>query len=388
MRVAAQDNQETRRQLEILQVRAFKNFGFTFEQIQDLYQRRETEWVPYCIRQSLRLSLMGAVAEKSIEAWEAECKAQLDQVPTRYENPPDYEIVRERFDELHSIAASVDRSLPFRPLLGTIAEGDLNARVLHRAGYILAVNGGALKISWGLAKILALSLPTLESNSTRQPFDTDWPEVQRHLQTSPEPSQRFRELLDAIVTRKHPYFAPRYLIDSDNKKMLGFVLALNRGLELFLVGHEYAHLADGHRDGKIRQMPEDEFPRTPIRLGNRTLDSNLQFTREFDADQLGLLLAYKALEAQQVNTEASLIGAVLSIRALEILNKVRQLGQAEIRSGALGGLAHCDDQQVVGTTHPPTSCRVWLLKQHAQKQPEVLKEVELVERIFEHLSTQ
>jgi hypothetical protein len=185
-------------------------------------------------------------------------------LPTQYENPPDYDIVLRRFNEIHSIAASVDRSLPFRPLLGTIAEGDLNAYVRKpTAEYILAINSGAIKISWGLAKILALSLPTLESNSTREPFDTDWPEVLKHLQSSPEPSQRFRELLGAIVTRKHPYFAPKYLIDSDNKKALGFVAAINASLELFLVGHEYAHLADGHFDGKIRRIPEDKFPRAP-----------------------------------------------------------------------------------------------------------------------------
>ena len=385
--VSPQDTPNTRRDLEALQLRAYQNLGIAPEKVQALAAQSGTVWIAHCKENRVKLSRSRAIAETSDAAAEAECRRLLDQVPTRYENPPDYAIVRERFDQIHSVATSIDRALLFRPLLGTIAQGELGGESRRPTGYVLVINGGALRTSWTLAKILALSLPTVETNPA-DPLSVDWPEIRKHLQQTQEPSRRFRELLDAIVVRKHPYFAPSFLIDRDKRATLGFVKALNAGIELFLVGHEYAHITDGHLDGKIRRgVPGDRFLKESITVEGRTFEPNLRYSSEFDADQLGLILTYKALEAMHVTTDASIIGAVLSLRAVEILGRAQALGKTTLRpeDRDLCEPANCDTEPS-GETHPPTSCRIRLLKHHV-KQPNVLKTIELMERTLTYLCT-
>lgn len=76
---------------------------------------------------------------------------------------------------------------------------------------LLLVDDGMIDIGWGLSKIVTMALPDVESR-LNDPFSPGWQEVQEHLTRNPGIYRRFKDLIDAARSRKHPYFADSYLL--------------------------------------------------------------------------------------------------------------------------------------------------------------------------------
>jgi len=159
--------------------------------------------------------------------------------------------------------------------VGVLSTQDPNAAAIRTpddTGFVVAIDGGLFTTLMSLNEISV----TVLSPSIGQSLD---------------PSEASREFYKRsgfylrTVQRPHPEWAHRWTLDT----ML-FAQALTRAQLLFVIGHEFGHIAAGHLD-----MPMHAYQWA---LPNRVLEVvRKSHSQEFEADVVGLGSAAKAIAA-------------------------------------------------------------------------------------------
>ncbi len=228
-----------------------------------------------------------------------------------HENFAHYRMIQTLADEIERPV----EGLP-RPILGTLATGEINAITLKVPGstnHVVAIEDQLFPFALLFSKAVALAIPVINS-TTEGGFDfhIGMTQVRGHLKENPEAVQRFQEVILAYILDGKPGKAPRYTPPSH---VISLASPMIMGLELFVLGHEYGHIMAGHlADGAA-----------PRRLrGTEDVDVteiSWSWQQELDADAVGWTLSMAAMIHQGSEPPATQAGIELFFSACEILEK-------------------------------------------------------------------
>ncbi|MGW6415424.1 hypothetical protein [Streptomyces sp. NPDC055055] len=253
---------------------------------------------------------------------------------------------------IHSLADRLEKVLagPFtRPVLGMLSTGEVNAVTLlapDSPTHIVAFENELLNFANLFAKAVALAIPHEIGDDGWYAFHPDSDDVHRHLRDSPLAVRRFRDVVLAYLIEGKPSKAPAYM-PSEAVGALSSVL--RDGMELFVLGHEYGHVAAGH-------VADRRVPRRMLGIGSVPV-AEIAWRREqeAEADVIGWSLCLAAL-GRGCGLELSHAGVELFFAACEVLNRSVSL----LMQGASAPLP-------ASSTHPPAVVRRDLLREHAEK---------------------
>lgn len=268
----------------------------------------------------------------------------LSSRPTRFEDPFSYSLLVSLADQVEATAQKLGLSLPTRPIFGTLPLGQFNA-VAMRLGdppeYVIAFHRGAIGFVTLLSKAIGASFPPAGSRTAdKTSFITEARAVEAHLDRNSRAVHRFRQFLDAYVLKGHPHAAPPYLLE---EPFASISALLAKSANLFILGHEYAHLIHGHLDANA--------------VARRVLNGvdvdvvRRRWEQELEADLLGMKLAVSAMTlTHRVPFDVSYFGVDFVFSAMEVVDRAIT---------ALGGRAPSSAAQ---ETHPAPHVRREVLR--------------------------
>jgi len=264
--------------------------------------------------------------------------------PTPYEEPWTYQLMRGLAEQIETAANSILKPAPRLPTFGTLPLGQLNAMafaVPDSTEHLIAFQHGVFGFANLLTKAVAASFPPKISGDGIS-FDADLPAIERALAADATPINRLDEFLGAYIVAGHPHAAQQYFLPQPFSYLAEIWLA---GFELFIFGHELGHVAAGHLaalQAQLRNLQPNalEVPHPDWRL-------------EFEADEIGQMLALKAVSERNVDLGLSYCGVDLVFSAIELVDRaVSTLLYGEVRPAP------------ETETHPPASRRREVTRHH------------------------
>jgi hypothetical protein len=279
-------------------------------------------------------------------------RALVEQEVTRAGQNPDEsfdEMLAVMQDRIEATAASridgVDLALR-RPLVGRLPTGQLNAvsmRVPGRSGaYLVLIEDQLALFASKLSKAVAWAIPHGPADGTGNlTFQVGVPTVTERIRADPEVAERFAEIVVAYATTGTVGAAGHHLLPPG---YLHFAYSLVTALEYFVLGHEYAHILNGHLDT------------TPVRTGAlpATEAEALAYSwqQELDADLVGMILSINALiDHERLDMDFGFAGIGLFFDALDVMDRAVAL----LQTGD-------ENARQIGS-HPPSELRKQRLRE-------------------------
>lgn len=164
-----------------------------------------------------------------------------ERVSTRYEAPGVHYLLSGLYREVASVAGPLNLGLTTEPALGSLPIRSVNAQITNptSGGRIIVFNLRFLEFVHEMTKVAALALP-IEENGDLLAFDTTEAGFRRRIRENPELRVHFaRTVLTFLEEDRRPAIEPPTHIQP-------ILVTFDRGVELFAMGHEYAHAAHGH----------------------------------------------------------------------------------------------------------------------------------------------
>ncbi|MHB1414106.1 MAG: M48 family metalloprotease [Chloroflexota bacterium] len=233
--------------------------------------------------------------------------------PTIYENPLEYGLLVNFAREIETAISETGPSLMQPPLLATLPLGRTNAMVMPflSGEYGVLFETELFAFVNLVSKAVALCLPATRQDGFSV-FDYTANGIRRALagETGEQAMRRFGELLVAYIYAGRPTAAPPYVIDADRLKLAA---VLRASAELFCVGHEYAHINNGHVAAATRVLSL---------LGHEEVEE-LQFAheQEFEADDQAMTLMLAAMEKRGIHGTLAYAGADLFFTCTDVLDR-------------------------------------------------------------------
>jgi hypothetical protein len=264
--------------------------------------------------------------------------------PSPYESPDWYAVVSAQFEALSRSADEMNMKLAHPPLLGTLATGRVNGVAIALEGVstrIILLEQGLFGFANLMCKAVAASLVYQgEAEDGKLSFSIDEEAIRDKLARDDEPIRRFFDALCSYVIlgaphRAEPYAAPPFAVRVSE--------ILRESMELFIVGHEFAHVALGHLDGRrvLHAIATD--------VDAETVQTNWE--QEFEADAIGMLLMVRAMiREHKFDLALSYWGAHLFFGCIDIVERTVSL------------LATGEQATWRGTSHPQTQDRQRMLQ--------------------------
>jgi len=229
--------------LEALQRRVYSAVGITAEECQHREWIGQQTILPVRLQQKAEQLSPSEFAHYRAAVLDALTRDELLPRPTAFERPHQYSILRGLKVSVEDALNDLAIPLPFRPVVGTLPTRLLEPLMVRVPGteeVVLLVDGGLLTYVHLLAKAIAHALPP-------EVWDGDMMEVGEGDWDGPfDPegvaTQRFIELMMAAVNGA-PASAPMYAPKASCEQTTA---ALCECMELFIIGREYARLAEGH----------------------------------------------------------------------------------------------------------------------------------------------
>jgi hypothetical protein len=232
---------------------------------------------------------------------------------TRLEDPSLFASIHAQADAIEAAAAALGWTLPPRPVLGTLPLGQLNAlaiRVPNPEEYVLAFQRGVIGLINLLTKAVAAALPPItDARTGRASFNPHLPVVKEAFDRNDEPLRRLSDFLAAYVLTGHAHAAQPYILKGP---ALLLAAHLGRSGQLFVVGHEYGHIASGHFD--VRRSRRRKLGRTEVDV------APTGWSNEYEADFIGMVLTTKALQ-EDLDLALSYAGVDLLFSAISLVDR-------------------------------------------------------------------
>jgi len=264
-------------------------------------------------------------------------------IPTRFDSPWQYAVLELLVGEVRSAAQSLGLSVGDFPHYACIPTGLVNACAVPldcSSRPFLLFDSQLFLYCHLFAKAFAGCFP-MEGEQT---FGADGLEaIRKHLAFSPGPAQRLNELLRAYVENGSPGLASQYMPDPAYLRLISLFC---RGMELFVVAHEFGHVYAGHLGDLV----------TSLNAKSRKEDAGLSeaHRQEHEADIMGMAITLKALTSAGHDVASAYIGVELFFISQEI----------SARFDLTRRRGHDDDYQSKSSkTHPADSDRRALLNQ-------------------------
>lgn len=255
------------------------------------------------------------------------------ELPTPLQDPESYSIVLECWKIIEDIIPTIslkqratekDHSLKelglkiVTPHFGTVQMGSINAATYScdNEEYLIVFEGELMTFCHLLCKIIAKIFPTYDPNENKS-LEYYKEKIVEQINQDQEVVQRFEDLVVAFVTTGRATTAKQYLLDPP---YYPFVDHLRLAMEVFIIGHEYAHILLGHVDANYVRK---DLAMTDI--------SSVIFSwdQEHNADFLGLPLMMEGLNNIGYGySPISYCGAESFFSIFEVLERAKCLIQS------------------------------------------------------------
>ncbi|MFE4257288.1 hypothetical protein [Streptomyces sp. NPDC056883] len=330
--------------LEGLQKDIYASVGRSAPQIEELLSVDAIEKVVIPLYREA-----GITDPQRIEQLISEQKDELARgLPTRYEDPLRYAIIKDLASRIQNAVLGLSMHLPSMPVVGTVPTGEVNAITVKVPGssqYVVLIQDQLFNYALLFSKVVARAFPGGDINSDGfQQFSADTSDIIANLEASPVITQRFRELIVGYLIDGNPGQAPQYILQQPH---MGLAESLYDSMELFVMGHEYAHIITGHLDSTDRYATE--FGGGEVEVLTRS------WAQEYEADGLGLLLMVKAKAEEGFDLSMSFWGADLFFNCADIVER----GISVIETGEEG-------EARLGS-HPPPGRRRQMIRAALQR---------------------
>jgi len=250
------------------------------------------------------------------------------EIPTKYEDPEFYSSLLEWssiiqsgistsnliHQETRNVVKLTDMNYNFTtPSLGSIAFGDVNAATIpcDDNEHLIIFQTEFATFCYLISKIIVQLMPEYDSTLGKS-HEEYIKEVQEKISKNPSIVERFKELVTAYATTSRATKAPIYEISSKYNHAL---TELTHAMEIFAMGHEYAHILIGH-------TTEESYERENSLEGLSRI-FYLQH-QEYEADHLALTLTLEGLKNEgRENYFSNYLGFESFFSALEISERAK-----------------------------------------------------------------
>lgn len=267
---------------------------------------------------------------------EARRKA-LKEVPTRYEEPSLYSMITHFGKEIEQALVKTGRSLPVKPLFGTVPTGRVNgfAVAIPDTNYrAILLEDGLFGFANLMCKAVAMAFPEKASEKEGVSVSTDWNDVSEKLRTDPGIALRFFDALASYLVHGHPHAARPYLA---SRSVTYISSVLRDSMETFVVAHEYGHIVAGHLGPAVARR---------MMIADVDVDTiSTDWAQEFEADAIGLEAMLAVRMQSGYDLALSFWGADAFFGCIDVVEK------------ALSVLLYGEERSWQAETHPPTTMR-------------------------------
>ena len=257
-------------------------------------------------------------------------KVENIELPTKYEDPDTYLLLLELssiiqngistshviHQETKKVVKLTDQNYNFTvPYVGSIAFGDVNAATIpcDNNEHLILFETEFITFCYLVCKVLVQLMPEYDSTLEKS-FEEYMKEVEEKISKNPSIIERFKELVIAYATTGRATKAPVYEI---NAKYNHALIGLTHAMEVFAMGHEYAHILIGHT---TRESFENEYS-----LEGLSRIFYLQH-QEYEADHLALTLTLEGLKNEgDENYFGNYLGFESFFSALEISERAKYI---------------------------------------------------------------
>jgi hypothetical protein len=175
---------------------------------------------------------------------EQDMRDDLGLVPTPYEDPATYSILRRLVESIEQACMISGITLHNRPVFGTLQSGQINALTVKVPGdgsHIVLLERQMMRFVWFLCKSLTVAIDpnVLSQSSSSVDFVGDLPE---RLQQDSSAVDEFVNVLLTYVITGCP--AGSDTLPPPSKEP--WLIMLLTAVEMFIIGHEYGHVEAGH----------------------------------------------------------------------------------------------------------------------------------------------
>lgn len=234
-------------------------------------------------------------------------KAAADR-PSRYQDPSTYSILTSLATHVEEAATAAGIDLPPRTVFGTLPLGQFNAmaiRVPRTEEHIIVFQDGVFGFLNLLSKAVSTCFPETDGGEGKISFSVHPADIDAHLDRNSEPIERLQQFLDAYVLKGHPDLAAPYILTGTHQAMAAMMLD---SAELFVMGHEYAHVIQGH-------LNQEHIPHEGLE-GDIEVASH-PLVQELEADILGLKLSVESMvQKHRVDASLASLASTSSFRLL------------------------------------------------------------------------
>jgi hypothetical protein len=258
---------------------------------------------------------------------------RANQVPSPYEEPIGYAIMRRIADAIEAAVQMANMPIESMPVLSTLPLGQINAKTIlipDTTEHIVAFDLGLIFFMHHLPNAIARAIPMKD-----QIFGGSIEGIRNRIRRDPSIVGWFSELVIEYATTGDPVLTPVYTIEPEYALPAHI---LRDSMMCFALAHEYGHVIAGHLSG-----------RTPTAALHPHVDTEaLEYSwrQELEADECGLglsILAMHQLGYEEVSMRYS--GADLYFSAMDIMDRAVSL------------LEYGDERRRTLGSHPPSDQR-------------------------------
>lgn len=277
------------------------------------------------------------------ERMRRECERMFEEqlnraTPTIYEDPATYFILTALATEAEAAANTLGLTAQSPPAWGTLPTMVANATAIAVPGvsrHIVAIDQGLFVFAHEFSKTVALAMPFVGQMGRRIAFSSDTSAIDRRLDESTDVQSRFRTLVLSHVQSGSPIGAVSDPIPEPYLTLAGFI---RDSLELFIVSHEYAHVALGHLS--------EASPTASVLSGKTVQVVAFNWQQETQADVVGLTIMLQATVKRRWPLAMSFWGADSFFACADVLDRSVSL----VRYGT-------EEESLATATHPPAAMR-------------------------------
>jgi hypothetical protein len=280
--------------------------------------------------------------DEYVKYYDADLEAARRACPTRFESPSWYGVLVSLMEAIDRAAQKMGVHIAHPPLFGTLHTGRVNGMsvaVPDSSVRLVLIDQGLFGFANLMAKAIASSFPFTGEDGGRMTFSTRPDDVVRSIVERPEITARFLDALTAYVVRGHPQMAEPYAIPH----AMRLADPLRHSMELFVVGHELAHVALGHLDGNaVPRAVADTVQADEVETS---------WQQEVAADSLAVMMTIHAMLDDGHDLSMSFWGADLFFGCIDVVERAVYL----LTNGV-------DPGQQTSKTHPPAAMRRELIR--------------------------
>jgi hypothetical protein len=271
--------------------------------------------------------------------------------PTRYENPATYRLIRRWAGIIEDTARSNfdpgEVAQIRRIVFGTSPAAEVNA--MHfpatTGGSLVLFNSGWFAFADLMSRALVLGMPTYLAQDKRlaggtwHALSTQEAEVRKHLAQNQQILLRFYQPIYGYLTSGRGDAAPPFFFDALDEPREGAAAMYFDAMGIFVIAHEFGHAVQ-------HSIKIPTISQRGIEDENRR---RFTWEQEVQADNVGVVLGYLALERRPRNLPAILSGISFFLKCTELMER----GASIIATG--------QENALVLSSHPPAAMRRQLM---------------------------